>query len=314
LYGIDGRTLSRQYKANISDFKEWKAKVHAQEYLIYPKNITKHLSIDETAFTNGDLYTIVTSKKAKGKKGSIVAIIKGVKVDQVTQCLKLISKKLRNTVEEITLDMAYTMVNICSNVFPNAQQVTDRFHVQKLANEAVQNIRINYRWEVLELENKNYEQAKKADRTYIPEVLTNGDTIKQLLARSRYLLFKHHSKWTDKQKERAQLLFEKYPKIQHAYKLSMELYSIYQNTKDKGIAFTKLAHWYRTVEEAGMKNFNTVIRTIQQHYVSILNYFDNRSTNASAESFNAKIKGFRTQFRGVRDVNYFLFRLEKIFA
>jgi transposase len=146
LYGIDGRTLSRQYKANISDFKEWKAKVRAQEYLIYPKNISKQLSIDETAFTNGDLYTIVTSKHAKGRKDCIVAIIKGVKVDQVTQCLKLISKKLRNTVEEITLEMAYTMVNICSNVFPNAQQVTDRFHVQKLANEAVQNIRINYRW------------------------------------------------------------------------------------------------------------------------------------------------------------------------
>ena len=33
----------------------------------------------------------------------------------------------------------------------------------------------------------------------------------------------------------------------------MDLYNIYQNTKDKGIAFTKLAHWYRTVEEAGIK-------------------------------------------------------------
>ena len=260
------------------------------------------------------MYTIVTSKEAKGKKGSIVAIIKGVKVEQVTKCLKLISKNLRNKVEEITLDMAYTMVNICSNVFPNAQQVTDRFHVQKLVNEAVQSIRIKYRWKVLELEIKSYEQAKKDSITYTPEVLENGDTLKQLLARSRYLLFKHYSRWTEKQKERAQLLFEKYPEIQHAYNLSMKLYSIYQNTKDKGIAFTKLANWYRTVEESGMKNFNTVIRTIQQHYLSILNYFDNRSANASAESFNAKIKGFRTQFRGVRDVNYFLFRLEKIFA
>ena len=63
MYGIDGRTLNRQYKANISDFKEWESKVHAQEYLIYPNNITKNLSIEETAFTNGDLYTIVTSKK-----------------------------------------------------------------------------------------------------------------------------------------------------------------------------------------------------------------------------------------------------------
>jgi transposase len=168
--------------------------------------------------------------------------------------------------------------------------------------------------EVLELENKNYEQAKKADRTYVPEVLANGDTIKQLLARSRYLLFKHHSKWNDRQKERAQLLFEKYPKVQHAYNLSMELYGIYQNTKDKGIAFTKLAHWYRTVEEAGMKNFNTVIRTIQQHYISILNYFDNRSTNASAESFNAKIKAFRSQLREVKNKEFFLFRLTKIYA
>ena len=76
--------MSRQYKTKISDFRDWKSKVHAKEYLIYPKNISKQLSIDETAFTNGDLYTIVTSKHAKGRKGCIVAIIKGVKVDKVT--------------------------------------------------------------------------------------------------------------------------------------------------------------------------------------------------------------------------------------
>lgn len=50
------------------------------------------------------------------------------------------------------------------------------------------------------------------------------------------------------------------------------------------------------------------------HYKNILNYFDNRSTNASAESFNAKIKAFRALFRGVRNVDFFLFRLTSIFA
>ncbi|MCO5255365.1 MAG: transposase [Lentimicrobium sp.] len=50
------------------------------------------------------------------------------------------------------------------------------------------------------------------------------------------------------------------------------------------------------------------------HYRKILNYFDNRSTNASAESFNAKIKAFRQQYRGVSDVNFFLFRLSKLYA
>jgi len=232
----------------------------------------------------------------------------------VSKCLNLISKSQRDKVEEITLDMAHTMINIATKSFPKAKQVTDRFHVQKLANEAVQDVRIKYRWAAFDKDNNDYEIARNKGKTYVPTLFSNGDTLKQLLARSRYLLFKHQSKWTDKQRKRSVILFEKHPEIYEAYKLSSELHNIYQNTKEKGVAFTKLAQWYNTVEKSGLKPFNTVIRTIQQHYLSILNYFDNRSTNASAESFNSKIKAFRTQFRGVRDVNYFLFRLEKIFA
>ena len=61
----------------------------------------------------------------------------------------------------------------------------------------------------------------------------------------------------------------------------------------KGVAYTKLAHWYNEVHNTGLKQFNSVINTIQLNFRTILNYFDNRSTNASAESFNAKIKAFR---------------------
>ena len=57
-----------------------------------------------------------------------------------------------------------------------------------------------------------------------------------------------------------------------------------------------------------------VKQTIYENYIDILNFFDNRSTNASAESFNAKIKNFRAQLRGISDVKYFLFRLQKIYA
>jgi transposase len=58
-------------------------------------------------------------------------------------------------------------------------------------------------------------------------------------------------------------------------------------------AFKKLALWYNQVEEAGIESFRTVFRTIEIHYQCILNYFDNSSTNISAEAFNAKIKSFR---------------------
>ena len=82
----------------------------------------------------------------------------------------------------------------------------------------------------------------------------------------------------------------------------------------KMAALPKLAHWYEDVELLDNKIFNSVINTMQNNYGSIVNYFDNRSTNASAESFNAKVKAFRSQFRGVRDIPFFIFRLAKIFA
>ncbi len=243
-----------------------------------------------------------------------MALIRGTKAEVVLSYLFKIPANLRRKVKEITLDMAYPMISICSTAFPKAVQVTDRFHVQKLAYEAVQELRIKHRWEALEAENELMERAKKIGKAYVAEVFENGDTRKQLLARSRHLLFKHHSRWSEKQKQRASILFEHYADLHKAYQLSMELYNIYQHTKVKGIAYTKLARWYEDIEQSGFKSFNTVKRTIQQHYRSILNYFDNRSTNASAESFNAKIKAFRSQFRGVRDINFFLFRIEKLFA
>ena len=68
------------------------------------------------------------------------------------------------------------------------------------------------------------------------------------------------------------------------------------------------------MEDFKMDNFNTVVNSLQNNYQSIVNYFYNRSTNTSAESFNAKIKAFRAQFTGVRDVDFFLYRLVKLFA
>lgn len=75
-----------------------------------------------------------------------------------------------------------------------------------------------------------------------------------------------------------------------------------------------MAQWFNDVDLSGFKSFEIIKRTFEQHYESILNYFDNRSTNAYAESLNSKIKDFRRAFRGVKDIKFFLFRLTNIFA
>ncbi len=313
-YKINGSTLQYHYKNHLSDFKDWTQKEHAENWLLYPKNIGKYLSLDETSLSNGELYTILTNKSARSKKGSIIAIVKGTKAKDVIQILKKISIEIRSKVQEVTVDMAGNMNLIAEKCFPKTVIVTDRFHVQKLASEAVQEERIRLRWKIIDLENRAIEEARLTNKVYKPELLSNGDTHKQLLARSRYLLFKSKTKWTARQIERAEILFELYPTIENAYNLAQGLSYIFENNTDKNVARLKLAHWYNMVEKSEFKSFNTIARSIQMHYVPILNYFNNRSTNASAESFNAKIKEFRAQFRGVRDIKFFLYRLTKLFA
>jgi len=314
LYTVDGKQLQQQYKDFLSDFHGWDQKGHADKWMLFEDNIGPSLSIDETALSNGELYTIVTNKEAKGGKRAIVALLKGTQAEQIITVLERIPVRKRNKVKEVTMDMAANMIKAVRRCFPNAIRVIDRFHVQKLAYDAVQEARIKYRWEALDAESKLIEETRKNKQSFQPEVFSNGDTLKQLLARSRYLLFKHESKWTASQKERANLLFPRYPELFKAYNLAIRLGNIFTICKNKQVAFKRLAIWYNDVEAAGIDAFRTVARSVQQHYEAILNFFDNRSTNASAESFNAKIKAFRATSRGVRDTTFFLFRLANIYA
>jgi len=85
-------------------------------------------------------------------------------------------------------------------------------------------------------------------------------------------------------------------------------------TVHKADAITKFHDWKKAVIQMKIDELNSVVHSLEYHLDSILNFFDKRSTNAYAESFNSKIKGFRANLRGVTDVKFFLFRLEKLFA
>jgi transposase len=313
-YHINGTQLERHYKEHLSDFKDWESAEHAEEWLVFPDNIGSKLSIDETSLSNGELYTIVTNKAARGKKGALVAIVEGTSSEKVIEILEKIPEEKRDQVEEVTLDMADSMRKIVRRCFPKASRVIDRFHVQKLAYDALQEMRIKHRWDAINEETDAMEEAKLSNKTYVSQTFENGDTKKQLLARSRYLLFKSPDKWTEKQKHRAKLLFELYPDIKKGYSLTHSLRMIFSKNSIKDAARLSLARWYNQVAEAEFKSFNTISATVYEHHEEILNFFINRSTNASAESFNAKIKAFRASLRGVTDMKFFLFRVAKIWG
>ncbi len=199
-YHIDGHTFERQYKETLSGFREWDQLEHADKWLLFPENIGKRLAIDESSLSNGELYTFVTNREAHTRERSLIAVVAGTKSEDVMAVLQRIDQEQRYAVEEVTLDLSDSMRRIVRNAFPKAKRVIDRFHVQKLACDAVQELRVRHRWDAIQQSNDGMEEARQKGEDYEPCRYPNGDTRKELLIRSRYLLFKSADKWTDRQK------------------------------------------------------------------------------------------------------------------
>ncbi len=287
---------------------------HASEYLLFPENIGPNLSLDETCLSSGEVYTFLTNKDGHGGPGTLVAAVHGTKAETVIAVLEKIERNKRLLVEEITLDLSSAMMLIARTAFPKARITNDRFHVQKLYYDALDDLRITYRWMARDLENAEIKKCREEKKQYIPFRYANGDTRKQLLARAKFILTKHETKWTPSQRWRADIIFEFYPELKQAYGVAMELTNIYNKKSSKNAARLNLARWFDKVSRLVGNAFQTVIDTFTNHYDTILNFFVSRQTNASAESFNAKVKAFRSQFRGVTDIPFFLFRLTKLCA
>jgi transposase len=287
-YGVNPDVFRKHYKKRLSGFKDWDQLKHCQDYLLFPENTGENLSIDEVSLSKGELYTFVTNKAGRGKKKTIVACINGTKSEDIVRVLKRISPEIRKKVKEITLDMANNMESSAKEAFPMAALVTDRFHVVRLAQNAMQAVRIKLGWEELKKENENIAKAKKKYKKYKPDVLENDDTPRQLLTRSRYVFAKKEGQWTEKQKERARIAFERYPELKIAYDHTIKLRACYEN-KNKIDAMAAFKNWINKTHELEMENFNTVTNTIESHFEHILNFFNNYSTNASAESFKRNV-------------------------
>lgn len=311
---LEESTLEKQYKEHLSDYRDWQQRVDV-DALVYPQNIGPRLSIDETSLHKGELYTVITNKEAKGQKGSLVALVKGTSNKVVSRALEAIPLMARTSVLEITADLDNSMDWICRTNFICATLVADRFHVQALVHEAVQEIRILERRKAIDEDNQLEKAARQQKIKYEPYRYHNGDTKKQLLARSRYLLFKSQKDWTESQRERAIILFREFPNLELAYRLSMLFRDIFEDKKlSKEQATQLITAWAHQVKASKLDTLISASQTILINLGKVVNYFENFATNAGAESFNAKLKAFRSLLRGVRDPAFFLYRVENLFA
>lgn len=343
-YKINGETLEKNYKEHLSGFREWDQLEHADNWVLLEENIGEHLSIDESMHAR-DLFTFLSNKDGHGKKGTLVAAVRGTKASEVVAILMKIPEEKRLAVKEVTMDYSDSMYSIVTQVFPNASIVIDCFHVMKNQCDALDCIRMRFKRKAIAEQSKEKKEfnrkkrerkatraryrkshpkkrgekrgrpRKRANEKYVPAELSNGDTKVELFTRVKRVLPQSGEKWSESQKNRANMVFEFAPKLKEAYSLVCKLRAVFRNKKlTKETARTKLHEWYKEVSASRIAEMISAMKTLKSKEDEVLNYFVNRATNAAAESLNSKMKGFRSELRGVRDLPFYLFRCCRIFG
>jgi len=288
--------------------------------ILKQENIGTSMAIDEKQIGE-DMHTIISNRET----GKIAVLVRSVNGTAIGKVLDKVKDKL-DKIETVTRDMSATFKKLCNDKFFNASQISDKYHIVSSAIESNQDVRVRYRQEALrekrirQQEKKKQNKAGKVDiddEIEKEEVLSNGETTLEALARSRYLLFKYKSDWTVKQTERAMALFKKYPEIEKVYHLVCEFRDWIKKENVNTNMFSikkKLNNWFKEVEIAGIEELLNFKAMIERDLLAVLNYFRYGATNAIAENINSKIQRFVMINQGTRDREFFYFRVDKYFS
>jgi transposase len=282
------------------------------------ENFGENMAIDDKGI-GGEGYTVISNKDT----GKIAALIMSTKAGIIGDVLKAVPVQILMNVKTITKDLAEGYDWVARECFMNAQKIADKFHVIKLGMEALQAIRIRFRQAALTAERERREQWKKEGKETgkkmkdFPKakVFENGETGKELLARSRYLLFSFEEQWKESQAERATILFREFPEIKEAYDLICSFRNFYKCKVGHGNrARESLDKWYEKTKTSKIEEMKNFRHTVKRYEGQIMNYFDEGHTNAFAESLNNKIQSFVRSNYGVRDRDFFHFRLMRFLS
>lgn len=112
-YHINGDTFEKQDREILSGCREWPELSHAEEWFVFPENMGDSLCIDEITPSNGELYTVITNRASRGVRGGLVAIVRGVSADAVTETLMRIDCERKHTILDEAWIQRTSLWNTC---------------------------------------------------------------------------------------------------------------------------------------------------------------------------------------------------------
>jgi transposase len=326
MFGIKPKTLHYWYKKHLSGYEQAIAEGRWGEKKIQvvdadtgeivkekpvpiakAENVGADMTIDEKQ-VGKKMYTIMTNQRS----GKIALLAQSLKSKELKQTIENYFVDNLTDVRSVSCDMSASYKKLCKEIFPNAGIVIDKFHVLKHVLDALQQVRKH-------IKTNNINEARIQ---VSPLALEDQDQEKEwtdveLLERSRYVLCKMDDQWEEEEKQMMDYLFNKYPLLKQAYDLTVKLRLWYDRQhigSDMDLRERDLYDWCDDALQSKIPAFRAVRKMIEKHHDDIINYFKQGHTNARAENMNGKIQRFLANNFGVRDRDFFLYRLAGYFS
>jgi len=222
----------------------------------------KHIGIDELSYRRHHEYITVVVDHEQGK---VVWSSKGKSAETLRAFFKDLGPERRAAIETVTIDMSQAYISAVREMVPHARLVFDRFHVQRLVQDALDETR---RDEVREAENERERKGLKGTRWALlkaPWNLTNDDiqTLDELEQANRSIF-------------RGHLLKESFAAILDGRQIN--------------VARGRLETWIEDAKASGLEHFARTARTIERYLDGILEYVRTGLNNGRTEGLNGKIR------------------------
>ena len=267
--------LGLQWKTVKNIHKDWlseKYKKIRYRDLIY-------LSVDEFSIKRGHKYmTVFTDIKT----GRIVYAVEGRTAEDIAPFLEKLLQRAKH-LEAIAMDMSIPYNTAVKKHLPNVDIVFDRFHVMKLLNMALDELR------------------RKERQQY----LASGQNIAK---GDRFLFLRNFEDLDDRERSKLSQLFEINVPLAKAHAMK-EQFRMFWEKPSKKEAARFLVHWIYEAFHSGIHLLKRVANTILMHYEGLLSYYDHKISNGKAEGINNKIKVVKRRGYGYRDIQYFILLL-----
>lgn len=263
-------------KLHIKDKRIWRVVAHYVEDALKKADFSNisSVGVDETSRRKGHEYITVFADIHTGR---IIFICKGKDATTLASFSDALKEHngIPEQIKDICCDMSPAFIKGIGEQFPLASIIFDKFHIIKLVNEAVDEVR-------------RVEQQ-----------------LNRVLKNTRYIWLKNPSSLTKKQLTELGGLKDMNLKTVRAYNIKLSLQEFWK-FEDREAAEAYFKKWYYWATHSKLPAIVKAAKNLKKHWDGIISYFDNRFSNGLLEGLNSMIQSLKANARGYRNDENFM--------